>query len=289
MIDIILEQVQANPEDAKVWQTLGFWYLKNRETDDYLQKAKESYLKALALDSELEASWAPLIEIHFKLDEFDEGRAVFEKVKSDFKLNTTVWKYGGLIYQFGFNDMQTAKECYNHALRFELEDAELWFRVAYAYEWSEDFDLALSAYKTCLEHDPQYATAWHNIGKINETHFNNMDYAEECLLKSVEIKPDYTFALYSLAYHYNLRKDFDQSEIYMKQVLNLNPEYVDALTGMAILSANKYEDFEACEAYLRKALAVNPNEKSAWNLLGRLYEFVHEDQALANEYYEKGE
>ena len=71
LLDLALRKAEEMPGDAMAWQTLGFTYY--RATKD-LAKARESYERALELDPSLAASWAPLAEILYHLEDYSLER-----------------------------------------------------------------------------------------------------------------------------------------------------------------------------------------------------------------------
>lgn len=84
-------------------------------------------------------------------------------------------------------------------------------------------DRAIQYYQNALDVYPEYETAWNNMGTLYFNEKRNFSMAKECYEKALKIRPDYPTSLLSLAYCYELEKDFKTAEKLFKKVLELEP------------------------------------------------------------------
>ena len=106
-------------------------------------------------------------------------------------------------------------------------------------------------------------------GRIYEQ-FEEFDRAEEEFLKSLEINPGNTFALYSLGTMYAEREDFEEAERVFRQIVRLDPD--DAIVhkdlGSLYFAMKRYDE---AKAEFETAIRLDPRNVAARFNLGTVY------------------
>lgn len=113
------------------------------------------------------------------------------------------------------------------------------------------------------------------------------------LLEAVKIHPTYknAFLLLGNAYHY--LEDYETSIEYYERALQIDPQYAEARTNLAITYANagryygeQRGDLQKAIEYLKKAEALNPNAYETLRLLGVAYG-IGGDNEQAVKYFQR--
>jgi tetratricopeptide (TPR) repeat protein len=63
---------------------------------------------------------------------------------------------------------------------------------------------------------------------------------------------------------------FETAERYYRRAIELDPEYLDALYGLAVLYAFELDRLEEALSLLERATTVNPNRARPYMLMGRV-------------------
>lgn len=114
--------------------------------------------------------------------------------------------------------------------------------------------------------DPKLEQAWFNLGKAYATLGRGAD-ADAAFEKSFELSPERKMMAHAAEHQREGR--LDEAEHLYKRVLRHNPNNVDALRLLAMLSLKGQREAEA-ESLLLKAVAAAPDFLAAWLDLGKL-------------------
>jgi serine/threonine-protein kinase len=183
---------------------------------------------------------------------------------------------------------EEAEELFDQALqRFESAiDADRSYAHAYNgignihYSWG-DYGSALESYEQVLDIDQQNAAAYMNIGLVYRV-MDPPDYAEaiDAFEQAAGISPENPVIYYQIAETYQFYRGYDeeygtdaflenldQAETYYRQALDLNEDYVYALSGLGWVFYNR-ENFAEAESQFRESLDVKEDQAGAYNGLG---------------------
>lgn len=118
----------------------------------------------------------------------------------------------------------------------DVKQTEISSKAAEADEWltkgntayeAKNYDEAITCYKKATELDPEFASAYYNLGIIY-TAKGMLDEAVSAYKKVLTIKPDYYVARNNLATAYIKIGMFDEAITELKQVLASNPDFPHA-------------------------------------------------------------
>ena len=151
-----------------------------------------------------------------------------------------------------------------------------------AYEWSSkawevynfwsgrgDVDRAIRYLEIALEHDPDYISAYNNLGIA----YNNngvYDKAIEVYRKALEVENDNREVYFNLGIAYDNRGSYTEAINAYEMALALEPDDLKARNNLGVAYDNNGMVEKAIEQYL-KVLEINPDNIQARNNLGVTY------------------
>jgi Tfp pilus assembly protein PilF len=130
---------------------------------------------------------------------------------------------------------------------------------------------------------PDYAPARNNLGSTYILQ-GNWDAAIACLMELTGnlLYATPHFPLYNIGWAYYNKKDYKQAETYLRQALEIEPDYARALWGLALTYSAKGNTDAAIEQR-EKAVQKEPKFAQAHLDLGRIYEKKgRKDQAMTS-------
>jgi len=191
------------------------------------------------------------------------------------------WFFLGLSYQY-LEQYNTAIGAYRQSLRINPESASTWYNLGTTYsELNRHID-AIDAYRQALRIDPEKAEAWNNLG-IAYYYLERYDEAIEDILRALRINPKLYQAWYSLGNAYSFSKRYNDAIDAYRQAVRINPEHGDAWYNLGTTCARLNHNNDALEAF-QQALRINPGNFSAWYNLGRTYGVLNRNNASIEAY-----
>lgn len=169
--------------DEGVFYNLGITYEKLRS----FEKAKDAYLKAIALKENFLDAVYNLGLVYIELKEFDKAIDCFEKILVDDSQDSNTYFNLGLCY-FKKGDLVQAIDYFQRTIDINDEDLYAHFYVGNIYKEFGDLDSAKEEFEKVLQLSPDYSWAYYNLAVIyNEQ--GNYELAKENLKKTIEMNP----------------------------------------------------------------------------------------------------
>lgn len=242
-------------------------------SDMFYSRAIEDFNNAILLEPDSIASYSNLVYAYFNTNRVDEAIPVLEKANQLGASADIVGMLGQIYnekagkmmdaYQSSKNveDSLKAIEMYNKSIRVLEEgrtkfpdDGDILLRLSNAYIGANKLDVAMSAFQTGVEKEPDNKYYRYNYGVLL---LNAKDYtaAEEQFKKAVELDPEYTNAIYNLAVTY----------------VRWGAQMREEMEAKGEVNDTYKEKFNAAIPYLEQYLSSNPQEPQIWELLGRVY------------------
>ena len=138
---------------------------------------------------------------------------------------------------------------------------------------------AMDRVETVLRDDPNMVDA-HFAAGVAAIGLNQLDLAVDELLKTLSLRPNYTYAEYNLGYTYELKGDLKQAEYWFKKVLEHEPSHLFSTLKLAHVYREQNEPelsrpyfLKAVDSYQR-ALETTKGEKARsalYSTLGEIY------------------
>jgi len=237
------------------------------------------------------------IEVLIKLQRLQEAQILADKLifdESDDLDNVCL----DIAYIYlGQTEYATALQLLEKGDKFNNQNAELLYELAFCYEQNENFDKAIDVNKRIIDLDPFANEAWFNLGQlyfarqdfskaldcydyalaidendsltcIQKAHVQfQLDQFEDAIETYQEYKKMTSYASWQtdifIAECYEKMEKYEESIRYYKQSLTDHPENYDALTGIAICLLEQ-EKFVESVPYIQGALDLNNEAADAW-------------------------
>lgn len=290
--------LELNPDSPMAYFNLGSAYQiqqNHEEACKYLQKACE-------LDDEDEGFKTALAMSTVKLGEYSKAADLYKSLliqhpeKENYKYNlvtcyeamgdlqTAIKMLEGMVYvnqkfilpaqklaslYIKTNQLTKAKEIYDNILLKNNVTAEILHQYAILSSSLCDTDTAEKILKKVIKMNPEIARAHKDLGIIylNKRLF---DYAEDEFQTALKLQPNDVEIIFEYAnFLYSISKN-TEAERYYREVLDIEPENVLALTFMALnkLILNQLDE---AKDYILKALKINPHHEYIQFCAGRIF------------------
>ncbi len=279
-----------DPADSRVNNNLG--KLLEEHFKEY-ELAKGHYEKAIDSDpffTNAYTNYGRLCRVH--LSDSTKARNLLETALDINPDDPETLFQCAMVLDDAFEDYQAAREMYEKAIGIDPTDDVTHMNLANLLDdHFADQDGALAHYQKALEICPTEPMIHFNLGILNKR-LENFEEARKNQEEAIRLKPNYVNALCALAnllsYHLNepelSLKYFrlalehapddteimcDMAEVYENQeaynesrdlfnkVLEIDPNYIDALVGLANLIDDEFPDKETAATLYQKALEVD--------------------------------
>ncbi len=244
---------------------------------DY-REAIQAYQRAIAIDPGLPGIYLNLGLAWFKLGNFHEAIAAFEKenakAPSD-QANTLL-----AMSYFGLHQYRQAAERLKPLAAAQPQNEELSYLLAKCYLWSGQNDEAMALFKSLLDRNPNSVAAHMLMGEALDAAYRTEDaIAEfEAAAKAAPSQPDVHFGL---GYLYWKQKRYADAEREFRQELSNHPKNAQASAYLGDVLMKATRNKEAAEL-LKKSIGLRNDLHVPHEDLAILYaESKHYDAAIA--------
>ncbi|MFC2107338.1 tetratricopeptide repeat protein [Bacteroidota bacterium] len=261
--------IQLNPENSDLFVTLSDIYLVQNK----LQQSVEAIDKAISIDKNNYIAFARMARILIISGQYEDavnyisqGRNINPEEAEFYFL------YGYLKVLQG--DTTIAVQNLLVASEKNPEYLDPVLLLAGIYE-NRGNPMTVDFYKRALEIDPENQGAYYSLGFYYQDH-ERLDEAEAMYNRLIDINSNNKYAYYNLAYiHLVYRKDFVIAADYFTKVVEIDPNYVDALFNLGY-SYELQMNPEEARIWYNNALKVQANYENAIIGLNRLDNFSNQ-------------
>ncbi|MDD4968031.1 MAG: tetratricopeptide repeat protein [Paludibacter sp.] len=280
--------------------------LKTKRAKIYLATGDE--LKALhILDKLTESSDYEVIllkiEVLLKLERVKEARMLADKIIADESDDMDNVCLDVAYIYLGQGDYGTALKLLEKGDKFNNQNPELLYELAFCYEQNDDFAKAIVVNNRIITLEPFANEAWFNLGQlyfalqefpkaldayefalaidqndslscIQKGHVQfQLDMFEEAIDTYQEYKKMTSYGWQTdifIAECFEKLERYDESISYYRLSLDAHPDNYDALTGIGICLLEQ-EKYVESMTYIRRALAINNEAADSWVYLAEAY------------------
>ncbi len=253
--DHFIRKPMTQKDKAAIKEFIGLYAINEKNPNAttkaraYLNQYEKFENKALYLDSaakylkdksdiELKANLEPLVQLYFIKNEFNKIMNYVNRLTDATILNNLLVKksysndHAWTSYRIGeafssTGDLQRAINFYKKAV--DLAPFVLDFKNKYGTALAAKglLNEAEKELKEILKENPKNVSALNNLGfvKLRQGYVTE---AEQLYFKALALDPDYEALLLNIAGLYAYKKDFIQSELYLKHILRRNPKHQKA-------------------------------------------------------------
>ena len=244
-LKVVLSQEEKTRINTRPTDNLQAYdaYLRGRQLMatrkvDKLKQAVEEFANAVELDPQFALAWVNLADANYVLA-----------------------TYQAMSLEVAIPVMESA---ISKAISINNQLGEAYVSLAPIHQYYQRFDEAEAAYRKGIELSPNYATAyhWYSIFVIGSSMLRT---SESLALaeKAYELDPRSSVISANLANHYLYRGLFSLAERQYLQVIELDPDFEGAYTGLADLYVVKLSQFDKALALYRKASQLDPDNPSS--------------------------
>jgi tetratricopeptide (TPR) repeat protein len=210
---------------------------------DKLQQAVEEFGKAVAIDPKFALAWVNLSDANLLLAE-----------------------YQAMSLEAAIPVMESS---ISHAMSINNELGEAYVSLAKIHEYYQRQDEAEAAYLKAIELGPNYATAyhWYSIFVLGSSMIRTAE-ATKLAEKAFELDPRSSIISVALALNYNTQGLLSLAERQYLDLIELDPEFVNAYALLAGLYFRELGKFDKALALYRKASQLDPG--NPYHLLNQL-------------------
>jgi cytochrome c-type biogenesis protein CcmH/NrfG len=164
-----LDWINAEPEDAWGWCTLGYAYQKLRDQPD---KAIRAFKRALDIEPKNVGFWRVLADFYIELNKLEKAIEAYEQALHIDPESAETWLSLGTMYE-EIHEPANAIKAYEHALRIDPENAEGWASLGDVYAKLDQLSKAIDAYEQALHIEPEDANKLMFLGSMYKISGNN--------------------------------------------------------------------------------------------------------------------
>lgn len=230
------QSVDLDPDYAEAWALMGIAAEKNNENGyPYLEKA-------FSLDPSSNITLSALAT-YWREKQFPQKAITYLRILNANNPTTGIYLTEIAAIQAESGDLISAMETYQEAVAVNLDDAEVWRKLA-LFSASNGFDweaYTLPAASQALELDPQGIETLDMAGWINLVH-GDLKNAEQFLQQALKEDASYTPALYHLGQVYLKTNRLTEAYSLLQKAADLTQDEVQKLQIERLLDETLNED-----------------------------------------------
>lgn len=307
-----LSQPLLQTEDVDLFYAIGECFFRLNRFEESLTDLE--YVLKIQPDHKL-ANFYTAYDYHM-LGRLEQSIVQYKKLLVIDPGYINAWFNSGLIYN-ALKDNTKAKECFRKVIELDVNDPDAWYNLgvisnnisgfeeaitnlsaaiklksdyinayielAYAYssQTPPNFNSAIECYDNILKYDSSNAKAYRSKAAIlNE--LGKTDEAEICLLKATSFDGNDFTAPYKLGIMASNAGHYSEAIKFFEKVLQLNPDYKDALIEKAFAHMQLNEYKEALN-YYNQLLKLYPEDAQTYYGLGIIYDNLdNKDLSIQN-------
>jgi tetratricopeptide (TPR) repeat protein len=281
------DDVSRHPDDVSARKLLGRLYLRlltpdrgQQAPEDLQERAVKQFEQILQRDPNDISSYLILAQLYRSAGENAKAESILKKAialqPDSSQANTNL----ALLY-VDIGDYRAAIDLLKK-IADDKAEAQVWSTLAYAYEQTQDYKDASSAYNRALERDPDNLAYRRGLGQ-SLLLSRQYDLAREQFEALIEANPRDVESYLRLSQLYRIRRQFDRARQSLAKALELAPDNPDIQFNEVLLSESEGKVPEAI-ALIQKILdsiarpdsaAISPMDRNNRGIflekLGMLY------------------
>lgn len=254
-------QLKKSPENADLY------FLRANEYLDFgnVKYALFDYQKAYQMDS-TNASYAlGLSDCLFEANNADGAIGILQEYLKTDPQNIDILTNLALDYLFlPKPEYKKSLDAFNAVLKLDIQNADAYFYKGIIFKETGDTVSALSSFQTTIEVDPDYYSAYMQLGTAYAD--KNDPIAIKYLNNAIAINDTSTEAYYAIAKFYQDRGEISKAITYYNDMIIRNPQDADAIYNLATI----YYGIDSIEkSYRMYELAIRQAPAKAMSYYGK--------------------
>ncbi len=212
-----------------------------------LAAARQSFRKALTIDSGPLETWRNLAFVYYHLDSLEVAIEAYEHILAESPADSAALAHLGVLY-LGQERYAEAVEALTSRLENGPASVDAYLNLGVAYEQLERAEDAEKAYREAILLEPQSAAGHYNLGNLY-WHRRAYQKAIVAYKKAVELSPGDNNSLYNLAVCYLSTEDFDRALPLLEDLSERMPDSPLIWRALGRVYAHKGRVEESKRAY----------------------------------------
>ena len=193
----------------------------------------------------------------------NKERAQLQVVADDNELSALVQE---AFTHYAASRFADALRLLNRALATKPDAADLTYaRASILFGWGR-FHEALAAYESARDKGLEHAELYMYLGR-SYSMTGNVEYAEFCMRKAVELEPDSWLARFGLGAVLQAQRQLEPAMAQYRRAIELHADSFDCYTSLGNCALER-NDLTDAEAYFRRAIALDDQRPEGWADLG---------------------
>lgn len=273
------DEIVENPNDPNLYIKRALEYQKRK----LFELALRDVERALSIDPTVSYFHAVKGEIYFMQGDLRDARLNLEKAIRYDETNTEALLKLGEV-NFLLRRYENALDNLDQALKENSNLAQAYFIKGFVFKELGDTTLSLSSFQTATEVNPEHYDAYIQLGNLSA--YRGDPIAIEYLQTALEIKPNSAEALYNLGMFYQAGNKFDKAlEVYQRLIRAEGQNFL-GYYNTGYIHLTEYLEFEIAEAYFDSVLQIKPEYADALYNKGLCAEEMGELERAENIYRE---
>ena len=211
--------IRLDPNNASLYYNMGILLYET----DKITEAINTFRNAIEINGD---DYRFHYNLALALERADEKTLAIDELRKTLilKPDYTVASNMLAILYCGTGNQDAAIQVCESAIKYDIDNYELYFNAAIAYMEAKDYENAKKYFISALSKNPNLAEAYFGLGQIAviaEDYFS----AETNYLKAIKANPDYPNPYYNLSRIYAYKKEYAKVMENLTQAVKLNPAY----------------------------------------------------------------
>lgn len=285
-VEYFKREIERNPTSSLLRYQRAVYELGQGNID----KSKVDLEKALQLDSSNLDAHILYANIQLSMTHLDTSKYHYSYVIERDSSNTSAYIGMARLYSL-IDNFANADRYVSMALKYDQHLAEAYFLRGIIYRSDfyttgreESWDIAMSSFQTAVEQDPDYYSAYIEMGVMQDQ--KGSELALEYYNSALAIYPESTEALYNVGMYHQTRKELNQAIAAYKKLNKIDSTWADPFYNQGYIHLVYTGDLDSSIYFFQRSVDLDPNYYQAYNNLGLAYE-MKEDFQNAKKYYQK--
>lgn len=255
---IFTEFVREFPDDERSYLAMAKLFASKGDTSS----AVSWYQKGLKKNPEFETCLDELLELYRFQQKWDDAALLLkQKISQDVSNIQNYLRLGELYYQQG--DTVAALDEFQHIIERFPTDFPAYFSLGSLYYQKGDWEPAEINLKKSIELNNKFPQSWITLGFLYLRRQKFED-AEHNFKQAVAAIPNNPHINYLLATVLNQNRKTDEAISYLENCLRIDPNYIDAISMLAMLYDGK-QVYQKSDSLYQVAITARPDDPLLMN------------------------
>jgi tetratricopeptide (TPR) repeat protein len=270
VIDGLTKEIKAHPGDVQLYLHRAQIFYDNKAYDQAVQDlARVMQLDSTNLQAHhlLANAYMDSNRSNMALKTMQRAAALYpDSIKTKLKLSE---------FQLILKQYDGAMHTLEDIMKIRPGDPEALFMLGMVYRDQGKTELAIGAFQSAVERNPDMVEAWVILGDLMDRTHNPR--AIQYFDNAIRVDPKNVEALHAKAYYLQNNDKIDEAISIYKQIHAINPQYPEAYLNIAILQLYR-DSVDAAMKELIILKGIDPTNAAAWFYIGKAHQFRGEKE-----------